>query len=179
MFVPEGLSEQDVMDCMTKAANEQCRNYQYGYNDLDDFRQQAIMHCIKVINAKKFVPKPDKDIKKQLLAFLRVHVRNRLSNDRRKESFRYSNPESRNNKPKYAIMHPLKIHSFGLENSEIFARDNHICDEFDKKELFEKIRDNLTIAELKDLLKLQADVKISEGRKIALIERIREILEEA
>jgi len=173
------MTEQDVVDIINKAANEQAGNYLFGYHSREDNIQQAFYHSIKVINLGKFRPVEGKCVKKQLLNFLRVHIRNRLSNDRRKHSYRYANPESKNNAPKYAIMHPLKIHSFGLENSEIFARDNNISEEFDKKELFEKIRDNLTIAELKDLLKLQADVKISEGRKIALIERIREILEEA
>lgn len=164
------------MKIMTKVANEKKKTWRFGYHSESDIVQQVYMHCIKVLNENKFVPRGEKPVETQLLNFLRIHTRNKLSNDIRNTMYRYAQPDSKNNATKWNLMHTLKIYSQNLQHSEIFAFDNEAEGEIDKEQLIRKIRESLTIDQLKDFLKLQNDVKIPKARQTALCERIREIL---
>ena len=178
MYIPEGLTEQEVVDIIKKVANEKKSTYRFGYHSTEDISQQVFLHCIKVINEGKFQPRGLKPVATQLLNFLRVHARNKLSNDIRNTMYRYAQPESKNNKTKWNLMHTLKIYSQNLEHSEMFAVENKMDEEIDRKNLIRKIRENLTINQLKDFLRLQNDVKISDTAKADLFARIKEILGE-
>ncbi len=178
MIVPEGLTEQEVTDIMYRVSREIARRYLFGYHSVEDNIQQGVMECIKTLNNHKFVPRGDKDLQQQLINFLRVHVRNRLSNFRRNHSFRYAEPNSKNNVAKFNLMHPLKIHSQGLAGSPIFSRENTITQGIDRSEMIRRIREALSIPMLKDFLKWQNDVKIPTKRKKELFSKIVEILGE-
>jgi hypothetical protein len=141
-------------------------------------QQQAILYCVKVLNQGKFVPRDNgKPIETQLLNFFRVHVRNKLSNFRRNHSFRYANPENKNNTAKYNIQHPVKIYSQGLEHSEIFGFETDLGDTMDKEQLVREIRAGLSIPMLKDFLKWMNGVKLSKVKQEALFTRIYEIVD--
>jgi hypothetical protein len=176
MNIPEGLTEEEVLRVLRKVANEKKKTWRFGYHGEDDIYQQIHMHCIKVLNAGKFVPRGEKPLVTQLLNFLRVHTRNKLSSDIRNTMYRYAQPESKNNKTRWNLMHTLKIYSQNLEHSEIFAFDSDMDTAMDREELIRKIRAGLDINQLKDFLKLQNGVNISKKKKELLIERIREIL---
>ena len=176
MFIPEGLTEDEVIEIMNIASRKVAKKYRFGYLSNEDMEAHGVLEAIKVLNAGKFNPKPDGDLKKQLLGFLIIHIRNRCSNLRRKHSFRYASPDSINNQHKFLIMHPLQIHSHGLGDSNMFSREGDVEDAFDYGELIEKIRSNLSIPLLKDYLKLTNGVKISASRKKILLERLKEIL---
>lgn len=177
MKIPEGMTEQEVVDVMNEAASRVAPKYKFGYHNGDDMIQQAVMKCVKILNNGKFIPKSNKDLKKQLLNFLITICRNEASNYRRKHSFRYASPDSENNKRKYNIMHPMKIHSQGMVNSEIFSRPNSIIEDIDKADLINKIRDNLPIPLLKDYLKWMNGVKIPLARRKILFTKLAEIFD--
>jgi hypothetical protein len=177
--IPAGLTEQDCIEVFYKVSREAAPKYMFGYHGKDDIVEDGVYECIKILETTdKFQPKPGKDLKQQLTNFLRVHVRRRLSNNRRDRSYRYASPNSKHNIAKYNLMHPLKIHSQGLTNSDIFSRDNTICEQVDHDEMIRRIREGLSITMLKDFLRWQSDVKIPSVRRKALFDRIGEILSE-
>lgn len=175
MNIPDGLTEEETVDIMYRAAQISTK-YKFGYLDDSDMVSSAIEKCIKVINQGKFLPKPDKCVKKQLYNFLVTVSRNDSSNLRRKHSCRYSNPENRNNEKKYNLAHPLKIHSQGLTNSELFSEESTVHEEMNYSELMIRIRETLPISMLKDFLKWINGVKLSTTRKKVLLDTLKEIL---
>lgn len=177
MFIPEGMTEAEVVDIMERASKRVSPKYKFGYMNDEDMVAQGIVEAIKALNTEKFQPKPNGDLKKQLLNFLMVHIRNRISNFRRKHSFRYASPDSKSNKTKYNLMHPLKIHSQGLVNSEIFAQKNTIIEDISGGDIIEKIRDNISMSMLKDFVKWTNGAKLPASRKKALIDRLKEVLD--
>lgn len=176
MFIPEGMTEDEVVQIMTRISNLYKRKYKFGYNSEEDVVQQGILHAIKNLNNGKFKPRGNKPMALQLTNFLRVWVDRRLNNDRRNQSCRYSRADTILNKTKFAIMHPLKIHSQGLESSEIFARDSGAIDSLMNDDIKEKVLEGLDIDQRKDYMKLLGGVRISQQKEDELFARIKQIL---
>jgi hypothetical protein len=173
-----GLTEDEIVEVLQKAAQRHAAKYCFGYNSIEDITQEAIAECIIKLNKGKFKPKPDKDIKKQLAAFLGVCSRNAQSNHLRKHSYRYASGDTEANRTKYNLMHPLKIHSQGLTRSDIFARDSEMFDEMEKQQLMDRIRGHLNIEETKDFLKYLNGVKVPKRRLATLFTKVAGIIGE-
>lgn len=175
MIAIEGLTEDEVVKIIYKACKTAIK-YKFGYLSGEDLVAHSVVKCVKVLNEGKFIPRSEKPIEAQLLNFLSMVSRNEASNLRRKHSCRYSNPENRNNEKKYNLAHPLKIHSQGLTNSELFSEESTMHEEMNYSELMIRIRETLPIPMLKDFLKWTNGVKLSTTKKKILLDTLKEIL---
>jgi hypothetical protein len=144
------MTEEQVLTVMYNVAGQVAPLYVFGYNDVTDIIQDGIYECVKVLAEGKFVARSTENLDRQLYAFLRTHLHHRLYNNRRNKSCRYEGPDTAANRAKYNIMHPLKIHSQGLTNSELFSEPSTALEQIDNQEILMKLRRNLP----GDMLKL-------------------------
>jgi hypothetical protein len=121
-IVPPGMNEDEFISILYEIGHTIKKKYHFGYHDESDMIQQGIEEILVCLQRGKFKPRGDKPLPQQFKNWVRVWMRNKLSNYRRKHSCRYANADSALNQSKFKIMHPLKIHSQGLTQSEIFAR---------------------------------------------------------
>lgn len=84
MKIPEGMTEESVLATIDKIANRLAAKFKFGYNDMDDMKQQARMFAIE--GMERYNPKLP------LENFLHVHVRNRLFNFKRNKYERPDKP---------------------------------------------------------------------------------------
>jgi len=86
MYIPEGYTEQQVLDDIYNAVNGLVSNFCFGYYDEDDLRQEGFIFATEALPS--FLP--DKGC--SLKTFLRVCVRNQFINLRRNKLHRNSPP---------------------------------------------------------------------------------------
>ena len=84
MKIPKNYNEQEVMDIITSISNKLASKFKFGYHDIDDMKQQAMLFAWEGLE--------NYDGIRPLENFLWVHVKNRLYNFKR-------NNYSRPNKP--------------------------------------------------------------------------------
>lgn len=122
MRIVQGIEDDIATEIMYDIARKPAYQYLFGYHDVDDMVHQIIIEIMEQLDKGKFKPRGPKALEQQFKNWLRVWMRNKASNFRRKHSCRYANADTEINQSKFKIMHPLKIHSQGLTQSEIFAR---------------------------------------------------------
>lgn len=170
------LTEDEMIEVAYKVSREIGPKYRFGYHSNEDMVQQGVFKAWEVIKVGKFKPRADKDLVRQLSAFLRVHIRNRLSNFRRDHSCRYTNRDSLINQAKYNIMHPLQIYNQNLKE------DFFVQQTIDRNELhdcLEYIITNLEENLLVDFNVIKDGGKLSISRRKKLIEAIQFLFQEA
>lgn len=176
MFVPEGMTADEVVAIATEVSRAPARKYLFGYHSVEDLVEQGVLISLDILSKGKFKPRGPKPMALQLKNFLRVWVRNRLSNYRRDNSCRYPNADSPANKSKYNLMHPLKIYSQGLSTSEIFARDINVGREIDDRDLTGRLLTGLSVYERKLYWKKMGGVILSVAEEQLLLTASRRSL---
>ena len=147
MEIQVNLPEDEIVRILYKVAREVAPKFKFGYHSKEDMVQHAIERGLDVLNKGLFKPRSDKDLEKQLSAFMRVHMANRCRNLIRDTSCRYTNRDSKFNQAKYNIMHPLYIFNQNLKE------DFFVHEESDRNELhdcLDYIRTNLSDEQLED-----------------------------
>jgi len=75
MKIPKGMTEQQVIETITKVADRQAAKFRFGYYEVEDMRQEAFIIAMDALDRY--------DEKRPLENFLAVHVNNRLKNFKR------------------------------------------------------------------------------------------------
>lgn len=86
MFIPEGLTEKDVLMLIDQVVNSLAANFRFGYFDIDDMKQQGRLFAIEAL------PRFNTSRNHTLDNFLYTHVRNRFINYKRDNYFRNDIP---------------------------------------------------------------------------------------
>lgn len=178
MQIPAGLTEKRTVEIISEAARVIGPLYRFGYHSREDMIQQGIMEGVKVLNENKFQPKAtayedSEKMERALRVFMRVHIRNRLSNYRRKHSCRYYGNEEIN-RNKYNIMHPAKIGEW----ADILVEVENERDGVEARDLISFIRSRLDQDTLRDFLRVQNGVTIPSVRRNRLLAALREIMQD-
>lgn len=176
MFIPEGMTEPEVIEIIYRVSRSVSGKYLFGYNSLDDMIQQGVQIAITILNNGKFKPRGDKPMAKQLTNFLYVWINNRLNNYRRDHSCRYPNVDKEPNRSKYNIMHPLKIHSMGMEHSDIFAFSENVIDKLDDKHMMEKLLTSMSSYKRNLWLKMVAGEALPVKKQKMMVKHIKKTL---
>lgn len=199
------LTEDQVVKSIRRVSSLLAKQYMFPGYDEDDIMQQAMIIAIKQIgqfdisksrNSKKTVVEKLED-------FLYVVINNRLNNFKR-DNFCRNNPPcldcyygipcskgdicegfkewKKKNNARMSIHNPVSLNS----NEESFDSDNDVhlpcpnseklIDGIDLKDIVEIIRKKLPTEYLDLFNKMYSEQKISNTRKAALLEQIREIL---
>lgn len=75
MKIPDGMTEQEVLDVIEQVAKRLSYKFIFGYHSVEDIRQMATVFAIEGLERYK------ED--RPLINFLYIHVRNKLSNEKR------------------------------------------------------------------------------------------------
>lgn len=201
MKIPNGMTEEEVLEIFDKVANGLASKFKFGYHDLDDMKQQARILCIEGVE------RYDDSKGTSLFTFLWTHTKNRLSNFKRDKFQRpkpclkcplnaydeslpsqcsaytdksncdpYKSWESKYSAKKN-LMSPIEISSVRDERESGMKTTVSMADMLDNKYLIEKIDDNIPLALRADWIKLKNGVNLKKSEKEKLFEEARKILE--
>ena len=98
MKIPKGMTEQEVIETITKVVDRQAAKFRFGYYEIEDMRQEAFIIAMDALDRY--------DEKRPLENFLAVHVNNRLKNFKRDNFYRMDNEKHESKK---LIMDPIDI----------------------------------------------------------------------
>ncbi len=169
------LSQDEITDVLYKVAREVAPKYRFGYHSNEDMIQEAVIKGLDVLRKGKFNPKGEKDLARQLSAFMRVNMRNHLSNMVRDKSCRYTSRDSLINKAKYNIMHPLYIYNQNLKEDFFVQSEN---DRNELHDCLEYIRVNLSDNQLVDFDLIRDGKKLSISKRNKLMAAIEQLFED-
>lgn len=174
-YLPEGISEADFVEIVTQVSNSPSYKYQFGYMDPADLKQQSFVIAITFLREGKFRPRGEKPMRQQLANFLRVRIPKRLSNFRRDRCCKYP-IKSATDQARFLLMYPLKIHSMGLANSEIFAGRDDLPDLASQSEVVNRLTSRMykKIRSIYD--KYIAGEELSQSEWVRLKRSIKRIL---
>ena len=100
MIIPEGMTEEELMDTMSRVINRMAKRYTfYGYTE-NDIKQESYIICISALERY--------DSKRPLENFLAVNLSNRLKNFVRDNHFVKSVDET-SNEDKIKISQPAQL----------------------------------------------------------------------
>ncbi len=198
MKIPKGMSEEEVLRVIENVAQRLAYKFKFGYNDLDDMRQQARMFALEVL--------PKYDNKRPLENFLWSCVHNKLFNYKRdnferpgypcqtcpydawekdtdkcmkygdKLECKYYGIWFKRNSAKRNVMHPIDLGNVQGENEQNMKIEFDISEYLDAKELNILIEKELPIDLRTDYIKLKNGININKDKKNLLINTIKEII---
>ena len=163
MNIPDGMTEQEVVDQIEKVCNRIAPRYTfYGYA-LDDIKQEAFIICMEALNRY--------DNSRPLENFLSVNLSNRLKNFVRDNHFIHTDDLDR--------VRVLKPAQLDHENDVVDANDNNIkYDSIEFKNMADIVDVKIPASLRLDYLRMINDVYITKQRREELVEIIQEILQE-
>jgi len=164
MKVPQGMTEQEVVDQITKVCDRIAPKYTfYGYT-IDDIKQESFMICMDAL--KRY------DDNRPLENFLSVNLSNRLKNFVRDNHF-----ISTDNDERVKIVQPAQL---DYENNIVDSSNSFTMsyDDIELKDISRLINEHIPPFMRMDYLRMINDVYITKQRKEEIIDTILEILEE-
>lgn len=169
MKIPPGMTEQEVVDTITKVCNRLASKFKFGYFDVEDIKQEAFIYAIQGLE--------DYDPSKPLENFLSVHIRNRLINLKRNKYARNDDDSNSykckiRNHTKKCLMEPLDISEY-----ETNMRDDsdHIMS-MEQEEIIALIDRHLDVSLRSDYLRMRAGVPVAKHRREKVHEEICKIV---
>jgi len=197
MQVPDGYTEQEVLDAITRAVNGLVSNFRFGYFDEDDLRQEGFMYACEAL--PRFDPENERGC--GLENFLRIHVRNRFINLRRNKLHRNTPPCSsclfqdkqrdsgcaefsdRSECPKWSGWNARNQAKRSLVETCDATNVTHvtpmdeldICTRISRNELLEYVSRKIPLAFRADYCRLVEGAKLSKAKRDAVIEAVRAI----
>ena len=203
MFIPEGMTEAEVLADIDSVVNLISYSFKFSYYDTDDMRQQGRMYAIEALS--RYNPKLG-----SLPVFLRSHVRNRFLNLHRDKLSRNQPPcttcpfydpdcaVSKNecsafvdklecdkwaswekrNRSKRSLAEPLDISGIRDEKEPNMRAGSNIEKIVMHKELMLLFDIHLPINLRSDFKRILEDVSISKARRDKVLDALRLIMEE-
>lgn len=86
MRIPKNMTEAEVVEAINRATAALAQAYKFGYHSAQDIRQEGWIIALEVLEKEVY------DCKRPLYNFLVTHLRNRLSNNKRKQFHRNDPP---------------------------------------------------------------------------------------
>ena len=200
--IPEGYTEEEVVNLLTKIAKRLASRFRFGYHAIEDMKQQAILEGWKgLLNYDGVRP---------LENFLWIHIRNRLFNYKRDNYQRveyrcnscpikqydkknnlclkheqdsledckwYYDWVLRNNAKKN-LVDTIDFDNVDDDGEAFMSLTVDFAENADKSMIFEILEREIPMSHYEDYVRLKCGAKISHPRKRAIKEMIIEILQE-
>tara|TARA_B100001113_G_scaffold165997_1_gene135809 strand:- start:1460 stop:1978 length:519 start_codon:yes stop_codon:yes gene_type:complete len=165
MKTPKNMSEQEVVDTITKVARHLAPKYVFASYDIEDIFQEAFI--IGIEGLEKY------DEKRPLSNFLFTHISNRLKNFKRNNYYRLDIGTAQQIQDrKKSLLEPLDIEAiYSICTQDKTTNDAYI------DEVLKIIDEQLPSEYRRDYLKLQTNSPLPKGRKTAIIKIIQDILQ--
>jgi len=154
MKIPKGMTEQEVIETITKVADRQAAKFRFGYYEVEDMRQEAFIIAMDALDRY--------DEKRPLENFLAVHVNNRLKNFKRDNFYRMNNEKHESKK---LIMDPIDIARVRDEKEKNMKTDDSFKDGLERDEIANIIDKYLDIGMREDYLKMLNSVYVPKPRR--------------
>lgn len=154
MKIPKGMTEQEVIETITKVADRQAAKFRFGYYEVEDMRQEAFIIAMDALDRY--------DEKRPLENFLAVHVNNRLKNFKRDNFYRMNNEKHESKK---LIMDPIDIARVRDEKEKNMKTDDSFKDGLERDEIVNIIDKYLDIGMREDYLKMLNSVYVPKPRR--------------
>ncbi len=184
-------AEDEVTRIILEVTHNVSPAFRFGYHSKTDIAQEGAIFALELLEH------PGYDFKRPLAGFIYVHVRNRLSNYRRKHYMRTEPPckccdifnpplspcgkwkawNERNIK-KQNLMRPLDVYSIADENERTMRQESTTDGDIAVEELMSLIDENLPVSMRADYLKLRSGVQIPKTRMEEVRAAIMEIIDE-
>jgi DNA-directed RNA polymerase specialized sigma24 family protein len=203
MKIPEGFTEQEVLDTIESVARRLAPKFKFGYHDIDDIKQEAFICAAEKLDNDKY------DAKLPLENFLYVCIHNHLFNHKRNKFARPDKPcftcplydkncerstsqclEFENkldctlyrnwsvrNDAKKNIMRPTDITNVADENEKNMRVPDQI-ENVELEELWSLIDSKLDIKLRADYIRLRSNIKIPKQRRLLVEAAVLEITRE-
>lgn len=154
MKIPKGMTEQEVIETITKVVDRQAAKFRFGYYEVEDMRQEAFIIAMDALDRY--------DEKRPLENFLAVHVNNRLKNFKRDNFYRMNNEKHESKK---LIMDPIDIARVRDEKEKNMKTDDSFKDGLERDEIANIIDKYLDIGMREDYLKMLNSVYVPKPRR--------------
>lgn len=200
MFVPEGMTGQEVIDIIEKVANEFGKSFAFGYYELDDIKQEIRMESLKVLPLYNPIDK-DGNKTRPLANFLYRNAMNKILNLWRNKYQRRDSPcklchEGRQNEhtngkyctkylrwkklnsTKAHLTRPLTLSGIDEETESNIATKDFTAENVNANEFKEIINKKLHPSLRTDYLRMLAKEKIPSTRRKLVEDAIKEIISE-
>jgi len=201
MKIPNGYTEQEVIEIIDRISTRLASKFKFGYHEVEDMKQQVFLEVLKPDkNGITILEKFDTEKGNSLDSFLWIHARNRLHNFKRDNFARPDLP---------CTQCPLKAYVKGEctaysqmmdceyyfkwhcrnETKKSLASNNQSTtqtiepaveydDRIFSKEIYGIVNKNMPVALREDWIRFTNKLKISKQKREALTEIIIEILKE-
>jgi len=191
MIIPDGYTEQEVVEIITDISKKLSLKFRFGYHEPEDMRQQAALFAWEGLERYNG--------SHPLENFLWVHVRNRLFNYKRNNFGRPDKPcfncplDSYKNNCCEAYINLLNCEFYEkwftrnaskqnlMRNKEYLdispSNEREAFITTSNREIIDLIDKELPSSFRKDWVKLQNDIKISKRHKAQMLEVIKDILD--
>lgn len=164
MFIPQGMTEQEVMDHIKTVVDRIAPKYTfYGY-PIEDIKQESYIICMQALNRY--------DTSRPLENFLAVNLSNRLKTFVRDNFYTCAASE---NRKKVAMPTQLEYEDTLIDECNKFSIS---YDDIDRTEMSHIIDSNIPAAMRMDYLKMMNDIYIPRARREEIMEFIKETLTE-
>jgi DNA-directed RNA polymerase specialized sigma24 family protein len=164
--IPSNMSEQEVVDMITKVSERLSNKFTFAFYTTEDIRQEAFIIGMEALERY--------DESKPLENFLFVHMANRLKNFKRDNYFRQDEGNAEKvQKRKKNLLEPAN-----LENFSVAREEEDLLSKISNSEIMELVKRSMPSAMRSDYLRLCAGVSISKNRKSEIEAIIREIIED-
>ena len=164
MKKPDNLSEQEVIDVITRVSKKLAPKFVFASYETEDIEQEAFLMGVEGLTRY--------DSSKPLENFMYAHINNRLKNFKRDNYYRfdYGNAQRIQDRKKN-ILEPIDITALYSVSTE----DETVSNAY-MSEMIELI-DRKLPAELRgDYLRLQTNTPLPKGRKAIIIQAIESII---
>lgn len=201
MYVPPGLTEEELVQTVQNVVRKIARKYKFGYYVEEDLEHEALIILIEQKILEKYY-----DSSKPLENFLYVVLKTRLGNLKRDKYIRRDPPCVRcplkaflppdgcsaykdkmdckfykkwvvSNESKKNLMHTINIDNVCDVEEPSMSYDIDFIEDIDMDETKRLLLDNLDIKARKYFIKMENGIKIPSSEFTYLTEKIREILD--
>lgn len=165
MIIPEGMTEQQVVDTITKISKRLAPKYVFAGYEVEDIEQEAFI--IGIAGLEKYDPA------RPLENFMYTHINNRLKTFKRDNYFRmdYGSPAQKIQDRKKNLLEPVSLDAiYSVCGTDTTLDDAHITEMLDLVD--RKLPSHLR----RDYLKLQSNTPLPKGRKAHIIEVVERII---
>lgn len=199
MFIPKNMTESEVLVEINKVVDKLAPTYAFGYYDLEDIKQEAIIEAIKVLPLYDPIDK-NGDATRPLANFLFVHVKRRLNNLKRNKYRRTDAPCSlchnnrhhehedgkvckkylswrKTNNRKANLTQPLTLDGINEDGESNIEMEDTVARDTEANELKRIIDRELDPTIRNDYLRLLAKEKLPKTRKQKVEDAIKLIMD--
>jgi DNA-directed RNA polymerase specialized sigma24 family protein len=159
------------MEIIAKVVNRTAPKYTFGYYQLEDIKQESYIICFDALK--------NYDNNRPLENFLSKHLSNRLKDLKRNKYFRHNVANDN-----HAKLNEAKKNLMDLKQFCQIAEYDHPLEETDLEEklstseALEEVMERMGPSLRNDFLRMSHGVSITQSRKKAVIDKVREILGE-